>query len=211
MLMAQYTLHEQTGLELGDLPNNPLEGVRNWVAAAREAGQIEPVAATLATADDSGMPAARIVLVKQFADDSVAFYTNHDSNKGRDLAANPRAALCFWWDRLQRQVRLAGPVQRMPQSEADHYFQSRPRGSRIGAWASEQSRPVDSREALEARVEAVAEQFGDEDIPIPDFWGGYWLRPAVVEFWQGRNNRLHDRICYRRGEHGDWQRERLEP
>ena len=151
MLMAQYTLHEQTGLELGDLPNNPLEGVRDWVAAAREAGQIEPVAATLATADDSGMPAARIVLVKQFADDGVAFYTNHDSNKGRDLAANPRAALCFWWDRLQRQVRLAGPVQRMPQSEADRYFQSRPRGSRIGAWASEQSRPVDSREALEAR------------------------------------------------------------
>ncbi|MEN8819715.1 MAG: pyridoxamine 5'-phosphate oxidase [Abyssibacter sp.] len=209
--MAQYTLHEHTGLSLSDMPDNPLSAVREWVVAAREAGQLEPVAACLATADATGMPAARMVLVKQFGDDGVAFYTNHDSSKGQDLSANPRAALCFWWDRLQRQVRLAGPVQRMPQAEADHYFQSRPRGSRIGAWASQQSRPVGTRSELEARVAAVAEQFGEEDIPIPEFWGGYWLRPEHVEFWQGRDNRLHDRIHYRRLDPTRWTRERLEP
>ena len=176
----------------------------------RDAGMLEPVAACLATASTSGQPSARIVLIRQVSEQAVAFYTNHDSRKGVELAENPQAALCFWWDKLQRQVRVEGSVTRMSQDEAEVYFQGRPRGSQIGAWASRQSQPVDNRAQLEDRVVATAEQFGDEAVPIPDFWGGYWLRPQAVEFWQGRNNRLHDRLRFT-GDSTGWNVERLEP
>ena len=208
--MAQYTLHEHDGLDAQDLAPNPLIQLQRWIEQARDAGMLEPVAACLATASTSGQPSARIVLIRQVSEQAVAFYTNHDSRKGVELAENPQAALCFWWDKLQRQVRVEGSVTRMSQDEAEVYFQGRPRGSQIGAWASRQSQRVENRTQLEDRVVATAEQFGDEAVPIPDFWGGYWLRPQAVEFWQGRNNRLHDRLRFT-GDSTGWNVERLEP
>lgn len=208
--MAQYTLHEQAGLDVQQLDANPLTQLAHWIDDARNAGMLDPVAACLATTSAGGQPSARIVLVREIGEGSVAFYTNHESRKGRELAENPAAALCFWWDKLQRQVRLEGTVTRMSQADAEPYFRERPRGSQIGAWASHQSRPVAERAMLEDRVAAIAEQFGDEPVPIPDFWGGYRLRPSTIEFWQGRDNRLHDRIRFCATD-GGWTTDRLEP
>jgi len=208
--MAQYTLHEQAGLDVQQLDANPLTQLAQWIDDAQNAGMLDPVAACLATTSAGGQPSARIVLVREIGEGSVAFYTNHESRKGRELAENPAAALCFWWDKLQRQVRLEGTVTRMSQADAEPYFRERPRGSQIGAWASHQSRPVAERAMLEDRVAAIAEQFGDEPVPIPDFWGGYRLRPSTIEFWQGRDNRLHDRIRFCATD-GGWTTDRLEP
>src|SRR4051794_5726943 len=159
----------------------------------------------LATAGVDGRPAARVVLLKGIDERGLVFYTHYDSDKGRQLAANPRAALVFYWAPLDRQVRIEGTVEKTSQEESEAYFASRPRGSQLGAWASPQSRPLTSREELERRAAAVAERFADGDIPLPEGWGGFRVRPEVVEFWQGRPSRLHDRLRYVQDPEGGWR------
>ncbi|MEP6598508.1 MAG: pyridoxamine 5'-phosphate oxidase [Actinomycetota bacterium] len=171
---------------------------------------VEANAVALATAAAAGTPSVRTVLVKQIDEDGLVFYTNYDSAKGRDLAANPYAAAVFGWLAQERQVRLAGPVERVSRGETEAYFAGRPRGSQVGAWASPQSAVVGSRAELKQAERVVAQRFGDRPIPAPPNWGGYRLRPDVVEFWQGRVDRLHDRIRYRRDD-SVWQVERLAP
>lgn len=196
-------------LDEADAAPDPFAQFDRWMQDAVAAGASEPTAMTLATADADGAPSARMVLLKG-VDTGFRFFTNHGSRKGRDLAANPRAALVFWWYPLERQVRVDGSVERLEHEESLAYFASRPPGSRLGAWASRQSDVVESRAALEARRAAMAERFGAEEPPLPPFWGGYRVVPATVEFWQGRPDRLHDRLRYRRvGE--AWILERLYP
>jgi pyridoxamine 5'-phosphate oxidase len=165
---------------------------------------------TLATSTEDGRPSARIVLLKGFDASGIVFYTNYESRKGRELEENPRAALVFYWQPMKRQVRIEGKVEKASAEESDAYFQSRPVGARLGAWASRQSETVKSRRALETRFEEFAKRFREE-VPRPQHWGGYRLRPTEVEFWQGRANRLHDRIRYRLQKDGSWRMERLAP
>ena len=208
--MAQYDMHEDRGLDAEQLGGDPLAAFERWLGEAREAGQIEPTAMSLATASADGAPSNRMVLFKGLINGGFSFYTNFDSRKGLELADNDRVALLFWWDKLQRQVRIDGTAQRLPQEQANAYYQTRSRGSRIGAWASRQSRPVADRRELEGRVAKLTEQFDGQDVPIPGFWGGYRVEPVAIEFWQGRDNRLHDRIVFTRGG-STWIPERLEP
>jgi pyridoxamine 5'-phosphate oxidase len=202
-----------TLLEAEALPN-PVDQFALWFEAACKAGIAEPNAMALATADAAGQPSVRIVLLKGFDTEGFVFFTNFESRKAAELAANPRAALLFWWDRLHRQVRLEGPVERTRPAEADGYFAARPYGSRIGAWASPQSRVIEDRAVLETREAEIRERFPEgAAVPRPPYWGGYRLRPDLFEFWQGRPSRLHDRLRYRRatGEQGVWVIERLAP
>jgi pyridoxamine 5'-phosphate oxidase len=166
---------------------------------------------TVATATRAGVPSARIVLLKGFDARGFAFYTNYESHKGNELAENPVAALVFHWVELHRQVRVTGAVEKVSYEESDAYFQSRPRGSRLGAWTSKQSSVLAGRAPLEARLAELTAQFGEGDIPLPSFWGGYRVIPAAVEFWQGRPSRLHDRLRYTRQPDDRWQIERLSP
>ncbi len=201
---ARADLSEQTA------DPDPFRLFARWFEEAREAGVREPNAMTLATVGADGQPSARIVLLKGLDARGFSFYTNYRSRKGDDLAANPRAALVFWWEPLERQVRIEGAVERVAEKVSDAYFASRPRGSRLGAWASEQSRVVPDRAELEARLEAVEEKYDDGHIPRPPHWGGYRVLPARFEFWQGRPNRLHDRLEYVPAE-GTWAMRRLAP
>jgi pyridoxamine 5'-phosphate oxidase len=171
---------------------------------------LEPNAMTLATVDAAGQPAARTVLLKAIDPRGLTFYTNLDSRKARELAANPKAALLFWWPPHARQVRFEGTIEAVDEAEADAYFATRPRGSQLGAWASAQSSVIADRAALEAAEQEIAERFAGGPVPRPPFWGGYRLTPERVEFWQGRTNRLHDRLRYTRLADG-WQIERLAP
>jgi pyridoxamine 5'-phosphate oxidase len=189
----------------------PLELVRAWYEEALAAGLPEPTAMALATASADGAPSVRFVLLKGIEDDGIRFFTNRESRKGRELAANPRAAIALWWQPLYRQVRMEGPVEPLPDGDSDAYYASRERGSRLGAWASPQSREIPSREWLEERVAEAAARYPGEDIPRPPFWGGYLLRPTAVELWQGRPNRLHDRRHFLRGRDGGWTEQRLAP
>jgi pyridoxamine 5'-phosphate oxidase len=189
---------------------DPLSLLQDWYAAARAAGVAEPEAAALATATPDGRPSVRIVLLRGIGPEGVAFYTNYESRKGRELAANPRAALAIHWQPQQRQVRMEGPVERVGDEESDAYFASRPRGSRIGAWASRQGSVLPDRRALEARFDELEGRWRDDEIPRPPYWGGYLLRPEAIEFWEGRPSRLHDRIHYLRDD-GGWHEERLSP
>ena len=177
-------------------------------AAAR--GLNEPAAATVATADAAGRPSARVVLLRGYDSSGFVFYTNTLSRKGRELAANPRAAMCFFWDPLMEQVRVEGGVAAVSEAEADAYWNGRHPGSRLGAWASEQSEPLESREALEARVAAYADRFGDGPIPRPPHWSGYRVVPDRIEFWRSLPNRLHERTCYSL-EGGEWRVSLLNP
>ena len=202
--------YEERGLRKADLCADPLEQFTRWFDEARNAPILEPNAMSLATVDAAGQPAARTVLLKGIDRRGLAFYTNLDSRKARELAANPKAALLFWWPPHARQVRFEGAIEPVEDAEADAYFATRPRGSQIGAWASAQSSVIADRAALEAAERQVAERFAGGAMPRPPFWGGYRLVPARVEFWQGRSNRLHDRLRYtRRGE--GWELERLAP
>ena len=190
---------------------NAIRQFERWFDEAMKAGVSEPDAMTLATATTDGRPSARVVLLRGVDDRGFVFFTNYDSRKGRELAANPWAALVLFWHELERQVRVEGQVRRVSVQESDHYFQSRPAGSRIGAWASPQSEVITSRESLEVRCQELEKSFEDDTIPRPPNWGGFRLVPETIEFWQGRPSRLHDRLRYTRREQSKWLVERLAP
>lgn len=198
-------------LNEADVSADPVEQFGRWFADANAAKVPEANAMTLATADASGVPSARIVLLKNFDQRGFTFFTNYDSRKGRELAENPRAALCFFWQPLERQVRVEGTVERVLRAESEEYFRGRPRQAQIGAWVSQQSAPLTSRAELE-RIEAELQaRFGDGPVPTPDYWGGYRVVPAAIEFWQGRPSRLHDRLLYTMSDKGGWTLCRLSP
>lgn len=179
-----------------ELPSDPLTLLARWLAEAGQTGLAEPNAMALATADSQGRPSVRMVLLKGLDAEGLVFYTNLQSRKGLELAVNPLAAVCFYWEALERQVRVEGPVAQVSREEAETYFRSRPYGSQLAAWASEQSRELPAREVLEARWQALSAQYPPGAVPLPPTWGGYRLRPQRIEFWQGREDRLHDRFLY---------------
>jgi pyridoxamine 5'-phosphate oxidase len=189
---------------------NPLALVRDWFEEAAASGIVEAERMALATATPDGRPSVRIVLLKGIDDDGIRFFTNYSSRKGRELDANPRAAATLYWQPLYRAARLEGPVERLTEAESDAYFATRPRGAQVGAWASAQGTVLSDREELEEQVRAVEERFPGE-VPRPDFWGGYRLRPDAVELWQGRPDRLHDREHFLLQADGSWRAERLSP
>ena len=188
---------------------DPLQLFGDWFADAEKSGLLMPEAMTLATATGEGRPSARMVLMKDYDEDGFVFFTNYGSRKAVELDSNPYAALLFHWSALQRQVRIEGSVSRVTQEESREYFNSRHRGSRIGAWASRQSDELPGRAVLEQRVRDYEQKFSS-DVPLPSFWGGYRLKPATFEFWQGRVSRLHDRVCFERRDIG-WKAYRVYP
>ncbi len=195
-----------------DLAADPVEQFRHWLQDARDRKILDATAMMLATADADGQPHSRVVLLKHFDDAGFVWYTYQQSDKARQLEANPRAALLFYWCALERQVRIEGTVERLDPQGADEYFYSRPEGSRFSAAASEQSSPVENREVLERRVAELHERHPDGDVPRPEVWGGYRIRPTRYEFWQGRADRLHDRFIFEpAGGDGDWRATRLQP
>ena len=202
--------YERAGLSESDLAADPIDQFRLWLEQAMAVDPQEFTAMTLATADREGRPSARVVLLKGVDERGFVFYTNYESRKSRELEENPRAALVFYWAVLDRQVRVEGTIERTSREESEAYFRSRPLGSQVGAWASPQSRPIAAREKLEEEVREMEARFGGE-VPLPDHWGGFRVRPEVLEFWQGRRSRLHDRLCYIRRPEGGWRIERLAP
>jgi pyridoxamine 5'-phosphate oxidase len=206
--MSQYT-RNPTLLEK-DLDADPLAQLARWLEAASKAGMIEPTAMTLATVGADGRPSARIVLYKGPHDGGLTFFTNYGSRKGGELAPGAPAALVFWWDKLERQVRVEGRVQKLSRDMSEQYFHKRPRESQLGALTSRQSRVVASRDELEKRLAENERRLAGKEVPLPEDWGGYVLKPECFEFWQGQAGRLHDRLVYRPSGDG-WRIERLEP
>lgn len=208
------TAYRRGTLEAEQLGADPLAALHRWITDAADEGMIEPNAMALATADADGLPSVRFVLCKGVDADGIVFYTNTGSRKGEEIAATGRAAATFWWDRLERQVRLEGPTGEIPAEASDAYFASRPHGSRVGAWASPQSRELADRAELERRfADAAARHPVGSEVPRPPFWGGYRLRPLRIEFWQGRESRTHDRIVFARDsvDATNWTTVRLAP
>ena len=206
--LRQNYLH--SALKEVDLDPNPIQQFAIWFQQALDAQLPEPNAMTLATVTSNGQPSARIVLLKSFDERGFVFFTNYNSLKGKQLLKNPQSALVFWWAELERQVRIEGRVEKVSDSESDAYFYSRPQGSQLSAWVSNQSQVVASREVLDCKLAQLEEQYQEQKIPRPPHWGGFRVIPSLIEFWQGRPNRLHDRLCYRLT--GDkWIIERLSP
>ena len=200
----------QAELRESDVDPNPLVQFQRWYQEVLQAGIVEPTAMALATASSDGVPSARMVLLKGLDQRGFVFFTNYESPKGKDLAENPRAALLFWWGVFQRQIRISGTIERVSAAESDEYFRTRPVGSRLGAVASKQSTVLASRAALEQQVEKLRATYSDRNVPRPDWWGGYRIAPSVIEFWQGRQDRLHDRLRYTK-KNDRWIIERLSP
>jgi pyridoxamine 5'-phosphate oxidase len=200
-----------TGFEREDLADNPVETFNRWWAEILQTDTIEPNAMALATSTPDGHPSLRMVLLKGYSQEGFEFYTNYHSRKGSELSQNPNVALLFFWEKLERQVRIEGRAEKLPHEKSLAYFQSRPRGSQLGAWVSPQSRVIADRQELEENYRKLEERFaGDELLPLPENWGGFLVRPNRFEFWQGRADRLHDRFVYR-FENGRWIIERLAP
>ncbi|BAZ41696.1 pyridoxal 5'-phosphate synthase [Calothrix sp. NIES-4101] len=210
-LRKDYTLK---GLLETDIDPNPFVQFQQWFEQARAAELPEPNAMTLATTTPEGKPSARIVLLKDFDSKGFVFYTNYKSRKGQELTSNPQANLVFWWAELERQVRIYGNIEKVSDQESDEYFYSRPLNSRLGAWTSNQSEVITSRDVLEKRFTELQNQYPDGDIPRPQYWGGFRVIPSEIEFWQGRPSRLHDRLRYTlvgSNHNSSWQIERLSP
>ena len=203
--------YESPALRRNTLKKNPLEQFRLWLDEAIAANIIEPQAMILSTATSDGIPSARTVLIRGYDERGFVFYTNYQSQKGRELAENPHAALTCYWAVLHRQVRIAGSVSRVSSEESESYFKSRPEGSKIGAWASKQSQVLRSRAELETEVKEFEAEFEGKEIPRPLYWGGYRLLPDIIEFWQGQPSRLHDRFRYIREDDDSWTIQRLSP
>lgn len=200
----------QTLLE-SDVAAQPIKQFEKWWQQALQSEITEPNAMTLATASRDGLPTARVVLLKGFANDGFVFYTNYKSFKAMQLEENPKACLIFYWKELERQVRIIGGVSKVPETESDAYFLSRPEGSRIGSWTSPQSQVIENRDWLDNRYQTLVKEMGGTAIQRPPHWGGYVVQPEIVEFWQGRPSRLHDRIQYTLQKNGEWKIERLAP
>lgn len=208
-LRQNYTL---AGLTKADLDSSPIQQFNLWFEQALAAGLVEPNAMTLATASPEGKPSARIVLLKGVSESGFVFYTNYESHKGQQLIANPYAALVFLWDKLERQIRIEGQVEKLSSDESAEYFHSRPKASQLGAWTSDQSRVIASREVLEQKLANLEAQYPDDaTIPLPEHWGGFRVVPHRLEFWQGRPSRLHDRLVYDLQTDGTWSIQRLAP
>ncbi|MFE8070962.1 pyridoxamine 5'-phosphate oxidase [Marinobacteraceae bacterium S3BR75-40.1] len=202
--------YESEGLERKHLLDDPVKQFEKWFNEAREAGMVDITAMSLATANGQGLPGIRTVLLKYFDGNGFVFYTNYQSRKARDLAENPNVALLFPWIALNRQVIIEGHVETVSKTESLRYFMSRPRGSQLGAWVSEQSSVISSRSLMEQKLAEIKRKFGDGEIPLPSFWGGYRVVPRRFEFWQGRPSRLHDRFEYQR-DNDAWTIHRLQP
>jgi pyridoxamine 5'-phosphate oxidase len=205
------TDYMQASLDEAELGSEPFSFFRKWFEQADISKVNEVNAMTLATVDEHSKPHARIVLLKAIDDRGFTFFTNYDSSKGKNIADNPNAALVFFWPELERQVRIEGVIEKVTVAESDEYYLNRPRGSRLGAWASPQSSVIESRAVLEANEKKYQEHFEGKEIHRPEHWGGYRLLPNRVEFWQGRPSRLHDRICFELDADGNWQKFRLAP
>ena len=212
--MDLYALREEytrQGLQREDLKADPTLQFEHWFNQALQGEAAAPNAMSLATADAAGQPSVRTVLLKYFDAEGFVFFTNYNSRKAQELAANPKASLLFFWNELERQAIISGTVERVSAAESARYFISRPHGSQLGAWVSEQSSPISSRSMLLAKFEEMKQKFRKGEVPLPSFWGGYRVRPHRYEFWQGRPNRLHDRFQYLLTENGSWAVERLAP
>lgn len=203
-------MQKNNTLSKDNVNKNPFEQFSLWYKMAADAGFVHPDAMTLATADKNGKPSARIVLLKSFDEKGFIFYTNYQSRKGNELTVNPHAALLFYWDKIDKQVRIEGSIEKIPEEESELYFHSRPRGSQLGALASPQSKVIKDRKYLEDKFSELSTKYEGKEIPLPENWGGYILKPYYFEFWQNRDNRLHDRIRYVM-ENGGWITERLAP
>lgn len=203
--------YERDSLDREDLLLSPIEQFAQWYNDAEKIGVVEPNAMALATCNAEGQPSVRIVLLKGFSEKGFAFYSNYISRKARDLMENDNAALVFWWDKLERQVRIEGKVEKLDREESENYFHSRPRGSQLSAVASPQSRVVTKEDLNQFRSDTEAKYASGDKIPLPDTWGGFVLLPSVIEFWQGRANRYHDRFRYSKSGNNNWNIERLAP
>lgn len=199
------------GLNENTIERNPIKLFEIWFNYAIEKKVLEPNAMTLATADKNGKPSARIVLLKDYSEEGFVFFTNYNSIKGIQLEKNPNAALVFWWGTLAKQIRIEGSVEKTSTKESDEYFNSRPRGNQLGAIVSDQSRPVQSYSYLESEFEKISRKYKEKKVVRPNYWGGYRVIPDMMEFWQGRENRLHDRLRFTKTDINQWRLERLSP
>ncbi|HVW13319.1 MAG TPA: pyridoxamine 5'-phosphate oxidase [Mucilaginibacter sp.] len=203
--------YQAAKLSESDTAADPIKQFDKWFNEALASQQHEPTAMTLATATPDGRPSARIVLMKGFDKEGFSFYTNYLSRKGKEIAKNPLGALTFFWDTLERQVRIEGTIEKLSREESEKYFHSRPKGSQVGAVASPQSQEIPGREGLEKKWQELEAQYAGKDVPKPSHWGGYILKPRMIEFWQGRPSRLHDRILYKKTDNQNWKKVRLAP